>query len=980
MAPEQDVTPRAHALRMARENLDRAFAVFDAAVALPEAERAAYVASACGDDLHLREEVRSLLAAHNEADGFLSSRPSRDGDSGPAAALMGAAEDAAAFIGREFGAYTIVGLLGSGGMGRVYRARDRQLDRDVAIKILPPLFIKDTDRLARFEREARILAALNHQHIGAIYGLERVDGMPALVLELLEGPTLAERLLQGPLPVKSAVAIAMQIADALEVAHRQGIIHRDLKPANVKVTTPGFVKLLDFGLAKGVDHQDTGSASSTVAVSPTTSRPGAVMGTAAYMSPEQARGEPVDGRSDLFSLGAVLYEMVTGRPAFSGDTSSAILRAILNDTPPSPRALDPRVPAALESVVMRLLAKDRGARPQQASAVRSEFQRLASELDGGSSHWLRRWRRSGAAAAAVILVGLAIWTARRPAPGALVEREYTQITHFADSVTSPAVSSDGRLLTFIRGASTFHGPGEIYVKALPDGEPRRLTSDGLDKMDPVFSPDNSTIAYTTVTTQFVWDTWTVPVGGGEAPRRWVQNASGLSWLRDGRLMFSEQTGGLHMKVTTADEQRNAARVLYSPAGEYGMAHRSTVSPNGEWVLVAEMDNPVWQPCRLVPSTGQDVGRRVGPDGQCTSAAWSHDGQWMYFASNSTGAFHLWRQRFPNGVPEQLTHGPTEEEGIAPDPDGRSVLTSVGTRHQSTWVHDEGGERAISREGYAFVPTSPNGGTSQPLPGDGRSVFYLVRQGAVRFSGGEDRVGELWATDLATGRHRSILQGRQVIGYDVSRDGRQLVFAELDERGTSHVWLARLDRPDKPRRLAELEADSPRFSATGDIFCRGIENGTRFVYRLREDRAPEKAVQQPVLFFQTTSPDGTWLIVRVQLDDRQDGQVTMAFPTAGGPPVPLCAICEVDWMPNGRSLVIRFPSSDPAAPGRTFMVTLESGATLPRWPAQGIRSRDDLNQLRIAREVEGWIYPSDTGSTYVFARSTTQRNIHRVPLP
>ena len=550
------------------EGLDRAFAVFDAALALPRAERDGYVASECGDDVHLHEEVRSLLAAHDEADGFLSSRRSHDREGTPAVALTAAAGETAAFIGREFGAYTIVDRLGSGGMGDVYRARDRQLDRDVAIKILPPLFTEDPDRLIRFEREARTLAALNHPHIGAIYALERVDGMPALVLELVDGPTLAERLLQGPLTVKNAVGIAVQIADALDAAHRQGIIHRDLKPANVKVTTFASVKLLDFGLAKGIDHDDAG-ASGTVAASLTTSRPGAVMGTAAYMSPEQARGEPVDGRSDLFSLGAVLYEMVTGRPAFSGDTASAILRAILNDTPPSPRSFNPPVPVALENVVMRLLAKDPGARPQQASAVRSELQRLASELDAGA---YRRWRRRGGAAAAIVLVGIAIWAARRPAPGAPVGREDTQITHFADSVTSPAVSSDGRLLTFIRGASTFHGPGEIWIKALPDGEPKQLTSDGLEKMSPSFSPDNSTIAYTTVTSQFGWDTWTVPVGGGEA-RRWLQNASGLSWLRDGRLMFSEQTGGLHMKVTTTDQQRNAAQVLYSPASEHGMAHR-----------------------------------------------------------------------------------------------------------------------------------------------------------------------------------------------------------------------------------------------------------------------------------------------------------------------------------------------------------------------------------------------------------------------
>jgi serine/threonine protein kinase/sugar lactone lactonase YvrE len=927
-------------------------------------ERAAFVALACAGDSALLAEVVSLLARETATDHLLST---------PAAALMAMSEDAGTFIGRQFGTYTIVELLGVGGMGEVYRARDRQLDRDVAIKMLPPLFTNDSDRLARFEREAKILAALNHPQIGAIYGLERVDGVPALVLELVEGPTLAERLSQGALDIKDALLIAMQIADALEAAHRQGIIHRDLKPANIKVTAADLVKLLDFGLAKGAGHDESSKASNASTVPVTTSRTGAILGTAAYMSPEQARGEPVDARSDLFSLGAVLYEMVTGRPAFSGDTASAILRAILNDTPPSPRAINPRVPAALEDIVMRLLAKDPGARHPQASAVRMELQRLASELDAGSYRWLR----SGGAAA-IILVGIAIWTARRPAPGALVEREYTQITHFADSVTSPALSSDGRLLTFIRGASTFNGPGEIYVKALPDGEPMPLTSDGSAKMSPVFSPDNSTIAYTTVTSQFVWDTWTVPVGGGEA-RQWLRNASGLSWLRDGRLIFSEQTGGLHMKVTTADEQRSAVRVLYSPAGEHGMAHRSAVSPDGAWALVAEMDSPVWRPCRLVPIDGQSVGRRVGPDGQCTSAAWSPDGQWMYFSSNSTGAFHLWRQRFPNGAPQQLTHGPTEEEGIAPDPDGRSVVTSVGTRHQSIWVHDERGEREVSREGYAFVPTIPNGSTSQPLPADGRSVFYLVRQGAVRFSGPGERAGELWATDLETGRHRSILPGRQVIGYDASHDGRQIVVAALDERGTSHVWLARLDRADTPRQLAEFEADSPRFDANGDIFCRGVENGTRFIYRLREGRAPEKAVQQPVLFFETTSPDGTWLIAMVQPADRQDGYlVTMAFPSAGGPPVPLCDTCEVDWTPNGTSLVFRFTRPDPA--GRSFLVPLESGSMLPRWPAQGLRSREDLTSLRIAREVAGWIYPSDTASTYVFTRRTTQRNIHRVPLP
>ena len=952
--------------------------ILRAALTRPADERASFVAEACAGDSGLRGEVESLLARETSTNQFLST---------PAVALLAATEESAAYIGREFGAYTIVDLLGSGGMGQVYRARDRQLDRDVAIKILPPLFTKDEDRLLRFEREAKILAALNHPHIGAIYGLERVastssgDAVPALVLELVEGPTLAERLLQGPLAVTDAVAMATQIADALEVAHRQGIIHRDLKPANIKVTASGFVKLLDFGLAKGVGHDDSRTGSDAVAASPTTSRPGAIMGTVAYMSPEQARGEPVDARSDLFSLGAVIYEMVTGRPPFSGATSSAILNAILNETPSSPRTINPHVPASLERVMMRLLAKERGARHQSASEVRTELHRVTRELEAHAHRWRRRWVRVGGVAAAALLLAFGIWAARRPVPAALADREYPQITHFADSATSPALSADGRLLTFIRGASTFNGSGEIYVKALPDGEPIQLTSDRLQKMSPIFSPDGSSIAYTAITSAFTWDTSRVSVRAA-GPRPWLRNASGLSWLRDRRLIFSELTGAdLHMQVITADEQQNARRVVYSP-GKQGMAHRSAVSPDGAWVLIAEMDVQVWQPCRLVPIDGSSVGRRVGPAGQCTSAAWSPDGQWMYFSANTTGAFHLWRQRFPDGAPEQLTSGPTEEEGIAPDPDGRSVLTSVGTRHQSLWVHDERGEREVSREGYAFVPTVPNSGTSQPLPGDGGSLFYLVRQGAIRFAGpGRERAGELWATDMETGRHRSILPGRQVIGYDVSRDGKQVVFAALDERGTPHVWLARLDRPDAARQLAEFEADSPRFDGRGDILCRGTENGSRFIYRLREGRAPEKAIQSPVLFFHAPSPDGSWVVAKVPPADAQGGYIaTMAFPVAGGSPVLLCDTCDVDWTSSGKWLVIRFNRANSIGPGRTLLVTLESGSMLPRWPAQGIRSRDDLNSLRIAREVEDWIYPSDAGSTYVFARSTTQRNIHRVPLP
>jgi serine/threonine protein kinase len=950
--------------------------IVHSALARAPEERASFVAEACAGDGALRADVESLLAQEHAADDLLST---------PAAALLSMAAPPGTFIGRDFGTYTVVELLGVGGMGEVYRARDRQLDRDVAIKMLPPLFTGDPDRLARFEREAKILAALNHPHIGAIYGLERVDGVPALVLELVEGATLAQRLSDGMPSVTEAITLAAQITDALDFAHQRGIIHRDLKPANITVTSAGAVKLLDFGLAKAVADDTTNEGANGPGVPVTTSQPGAILGTAAYMSPEQARGEPVDARSDLFSLGAVLYEMVTGRRPFGGETSSAVLASILNDTPPPPQTINPDVPTALERLVLRLLEKDRDARPQSAADVRNELRRLSREQDGAPAG-IRRWLPPAAAAAA-ILAAVAVWMTRRP-DGPPAPREYTPVTHFANPVASPALSPDGRMVTFLRSAGTFNQAGDVYVKELPDGEPIQLTFDGLQKMSPVFSPDGQTIVYTRIVTDFIWDTWTVPVRGG-TPKQWIPNASGLTWMPNRQLLFSEITEGLHMRIVAADEQGNNKRVVYSPASKFGMAHRSAPSPDGQWVLVVEMDNRVWLPCRLVPTSGNTSGRPIGPNGQCTSAAWSQDGGWMYFSSNSNGSFHIWRQRFPDGAPEQLTFGTPEEEGIALTPDGRSLLTAVGTRHQSLWVRDERGEREISREGYAFLPTLPNAGTAQPLPGNGQTAFYLVRQrqpregredSVIRSAGaGGERVGELWATDVETGRRRAVLPGRQVTDFDISSDGTEVVFAALEKDGSERLWLARADGSGTPRRLTDFDAFGPRFDGAGNIHYRGTVNDGSFIYRIREGRTPEKAREEEVIFFMNVSPRGDYLIARVQQPGERGGNHTnVAFPASGGPAIQLCDDCEIDWTPDEKSLVVRI---GPRVNARTVVITLAADTTLPSsWPEGGVRSVKDLSGLKIAREMQGWMYPSPTLSSSVFIRTTIERNIHRVPLP
>ena len=322
--------------------------LFGAALERAPHERAAFLREACAGDESLRADVESLLTHASRAAGFLST-PASAGE---------AVGDGASFVGRQLGPYSIQVPLGVGGMGEVYRARDGTLGRDVAIKILPRIFSTDPDRRARFDREARLLAALNHPHIGAIYGVEDSDGVRALVLELVEGDTLADRLERGALAVSEALHIARQIAEALEAAHEKGIVHRDLKPANIKITPEGIVKVLDFGLAKAAGGDASGpDLTQSPAVPLVGTRHGVILGTAAYMSPEQARGRPVDKRTDIWAFGCVLYEMLTGTQAFPGGDLSEILAGIIKSEP-NWDAVPADVPPVLGVWLRRCLHKD----------------------------------------------------------------------------------------------------------------------------------------------------------------------------------------------------------------------------------------------------------------------------------------------------------------------------------------------------------------------------------------------------------------------------------------------------------------------------------------------------------------------------------------------------------------------------------------------------------------------------------------------
>lgn len=364
-------------------DLSRAEALYHAALERPEADREGFLSRSCGDDEELLREVRSLLGYHAEAKKLLS-RPVADAETRRRAFVRGA----------RLGHYEILDQLGAGGMGEVFRARDGRLGREVAIKVLPDRFARDPERLARFEREARALAALNHAGIAAVHGFEEIDGTRLLVMELVPGQTLADQISRAPIAVPEALGLCAQIADALSAAHEKGILHRDLKPSNVNITPGGRAKLLDFGLAKELGGASTDPSASDEASLLTTAssdpapreRPpataeGVIQGTAAYMSPEQVRGESLDVRSDVWAFGCVLFEVLTGQRAFRGRTGSDILSAVL-EREPGLHLLPPSTPGPVVALLERCLQKDRTRRLRDIADARLELEQILEASAG----------------------------------------------------------------------------------------------------------------------------------------------------------------------------------------------------------------------------------------------------------------------------------------------------------------------------------------------------------------------------------------------------------------------------------------------------------------------------------------------------------------------------------------------------------------------------------------------------------------------
>ncbi len=877
--------------------------------------------------------------------------------------------------------YRLGDQIGQGGMGVVYEAEDTRLGRKVALKFLTAEFARDPLFLERFRREARAASGLNHPHICTIYDIGEWDGGPFIAMELLRGSTLGSRISGKPLPLEEILELGIQIADALAAAHAEGVVHRDIKAGNVFVMTRAgdspSAKVLDFGLAKLSPARALHSTAATqTARAELITSPGIAIGTVAYMSPEQACGLELDGRSDLFSFGVVLYEMMTGISPFEGNTHALTFDAILHKTPAPPSRLNPEIPPELDRIVAKALEKDRDVRYQNASDLRADLKRLKRDTDSGSLGLISRappkaslaWRTYAVIAVGILALGAGgIWLSRSRGSHVVPSSEWQPLTNFTDSATQPALSPDGRMLAFIRGPGTFATAGDVYVKLLPDGEPVQLTHDRTPKMSPVFSPDGSRIAYSTA---FPWDTWVVPVLSG-APRMMLPNASGLRWIDPDHLLFSEIKSGVHMAIVTAQPSRTGERDIYLPPQERGMAHRSALSPDGKWVLIVEMDNSGWLPCRLAPFDGSSTGRRVGPlKGICTEAAWSPDGKWMYFSSDATGRFHIWRQRFDHGTPEQLTAGPDKEEGIAVAPDGRSMVTSVGQEESEIWFHDASGDRRISSQGFAANPM---------MSADGKRIFYVLRKGE-NYARVGVVTGELWMTDLATNQSERLLPGIIVAGYDVSQDGQHVVYSIESSGQKSEIWLASIAGRLPPRRLSAQGDLFPRFSGAGDIYFMAVEGSLNYLYRMKEDgSARQKVSTKPILALMAVSRDGKWAAIWGTFPGEETPSGEMLYPTDGGPPVKLCDRCSAQWSYDTRYLYL-FPTVMGENIGKTSAIPIgdDARATLARLGSDFLTSAKSIPGVRAIQHA--WSAPGLDPSTYAFVVPTAHRNLYRIPLP
>ncbi|MCZ6653067.1 MAG: protein kinase [Planctomycetota bacterium] len=739
--------------------------------------------------------------------------------------------------GSILGSYEITSLIGMGGMGEVYLARDIKLDRVVAIKVLPDELARDKERVLRFEREAKLLASLNHPNIAAIHGFEQADHKRFLVLEYAEGLTLSARLKDGPLSLDDSIEICKQIADALEAAHEKGIIHRDLKPANVAIAPDGSVKVLDFGLARAV-HDDPSSSMSTAA-SPTITadytRPGVVLGTAAYMSPEQARGRPLDKRSDIWSFGVVLFECLSGKMLFGGETTTDSMGAVLHKEPEW-SLLPPNTPIRVQLVLRHCLSKDRKHRLHDIADARIELEEAAQQLASGfieSNSPPQAARRlfwpvlAGVLAVALVVdlsQQLVVSPESKTASAGPVVIGMEQVTDLPGNQSAPNLSPDGRNLLYVAKDG---GDSDIFLMRVGGEKPINLTEDSpADEYSPAFSPDGEKIAYRS---EREGGGIFVMGATGESPRRVSDEGFHPAWSPDGgRLVYTtEHVFSAYGRTSVAqlwivNLELGGRQLLFE-----GDAVGPSWSPSGEriafWAAI-QGQRDIW----TIPADGgqalavtQDIQTDWNP-------LWSANGNSLYFISDRGGSADLWQIQIdeksgqPCGDPTSVTTGVANVTEASLSARGQRIAVTISSRRSETLRYEFNPVTRQTVGQPSIIYVSSSGLDSLHPSSDGEWLAF-------RSSPPQEDIFVMRAD--GSSRRRLTDDMHRDRGPRWSPDGKWLLFYS-NRNGSYELWLMRPDGTEL-RRLTDtpgIDLHQPVWSADGQRITvnRSAADGTSSV--------------------------------------------------------------------------------------------------------------------------------------------------------
>ena len=859
---------------MTPERMQQIEAIFHDACNLAPKERVAFLDEACTGDEALRREVELLLTADEQASTLT-----------PAVQMVAPLlleRQSASFVGQSISHYQIISLLGKGGMGEVYRARDTRLDREVALKVLPTEVEYDADRLQRFAQEARATSALNHPNILTVYDIGEHQGAPYIVAELLNGTELREPLQQGALPVRKAIDYAQQMAAGLAAAHEQGIVHRDLKPENLFVTKDGRVKILDFGLAKLKAPRNT-SVGSDVATQKQLTTPGTVMGTVAYMSPEQVRGEVVDQRSDLFSFGLILYEMLAGKCAFDGASMADLMVAILKEEPPELSATNPQISPQLEKIVRRCLEKQPERRFQTASDLGFALESLTAstatalpatteKLPATTTTRLIGNARVAWIAAAVAVLGLlaaipfVVKTMRQPSPVAQVIRTTINLPNETSTANYEAptlvLSPDGRRLVF---SAMVAGKQQLWLRPLDSFTTQPLAgTEGAEF--PFWSPDNRHVAFFADNKLKKLDTESgvieiiCPVGLGNG---------GGAWNQQGVILFHNARGEGLVRVNAAGGKPEAVTELDVAHGELGHRFPAFLPDQKHFLFrVSDRENQ-----KIYVGTLDSKERKLLLSGDLAMAGWSPSGHILYAINRTT---LLARAFDPNrlewkGEPLRVADNVT----VSVNGNARFTLSATGVlaflqsaespNVQLTWRDRSG--KALGMTGpaapwleFSLSPDEHQAALIRREPGRLRSLWLLdLAQGATtNFKSEGDNVNPVWAPDgqqfafsvMRGGTHNLHLQRlngnppeEQLQNSPTpnrasswSPDGKWLVFWMFGQQTGEDLWLMPLTGEvlgeRKPQPLLQTKANEVEGKVSSDgawLAYQSDESGSNEIY-------------------------------------------------------------------------------------------------------------------------------------------------------